>query len=443
MTVSQYRVLPPGPAEPYNSEEDLLHWMDENFVRYGHIYKAAISGGDVFVVSAPEYAEHILRRNWLNYERNGLVVKRIALSLGKNIITSNGEFWARQRRMMQPAFTKKAVDNLVDVITDANLDLLEKWKRAARRREMVNVTRDVSSMVLKITLISIFGDDYEAAAPHFEFFAAETSRNLSFALELVALRKTVLLIAEQRKREGRAAETDTLGVLMGAHDRRGGEPMADAQLAREIVNLVVAGHETTASLLNWMWYLLAKHPEVQTRLAKELTRLPWGKSPTIDILPRYTYARQVIEEALRMYPPLWLMTRKALNDDQLGDFFVPRGTEIFISPYLIQRSPHLWEVPNRFDPGRMSLDSAQGRPELALCPFGAGPRNCMGEYFARVETQIHLMMIAEKLSLRCEDKCSPEASAAGLNLISKHDVMMLPEIRAESMASFRTPPEVE
>ena len=115
--------------------------------------------------------------------------------------------------------------------------------------------------------------------------------------------------------------------------------MPDAQLAREVMTLVVAGHETTAGLLNWMWYLLSRHPESQTRLSAELDRLPWGEVPAMDTLPKYTYTRQVIDEALRLYPPLWLMTRKALNDDQLGDFFVPAGTEIYISPYLIQRSP--------------------------------------------------------------------------------------------------------
>ena len=122
--------------------------------------------------------------------------------------------------------------------------------------------------------------------------------------------------------------------------------MPDAQLAREVLNLVVAGHETTASLLNWMWYLLASHPEAQERLAAELDRAPWEGHPTIDMLPNYPYTRSVIDEALRLYPPLWLMTRKALNDDRLGEYFVPAGTEIFISPFLIQHSPDLWETPD-------------------------------------------------------------------------------------------------
>ena len=126
------------------------------------------------------------------------------------------------------------------------------------------------------------------------------------------------------------------------------------------------------------------------------------------MLPKYAYTRQVIDETLRLYPPLWLMTRKALNDDQLGDFFVPAGTEIYISPYLIQRSPDLWEAPDQFDPDRMSPNNGRDRHELACCPFGAGPRNCIGELFARVEIQIHLMMFGKELRLRYDEEKPPE-----------------------------------
>jgi len=180
-----------------------------------------------------------------------------------------------------------------------------------------------------------------------------------------------------------------------------------------------------------MWYLLSRHPESQARLWAEFDRLSWREIPDMDALPNYTYTRQVIDEALRLYPPLWLMTRKAVSDDQLGDFFVPAGTEIYISPYLIQHSPDLWEAPDDFDPDRMSPDNGLDRHELALCPFGAGPRNCIGELFARVEIQIHLMMFAKELWLRYDEKKPPEITT-GMNLLSKHDFIMHPELKALS-----------
>jgi enediyne biosynthesis protein E7 len=419
--------FPPGPPKQYSSAEDLFRWMNDNFARYGDIYKASVFGSDVYVVSAPEYCERILRRNWRNYARSGQVVKRIALLLGNGLVASNGEFWASQRRMIQPAFSKTSIGGLIKIITSVNAELLEKWKQAARCREAINVTHDISVMVLKITLLAIFGDDYAAVAPHFNILAEQSARNFEFAQAFRPLGKIIRQLAMQRRQDGTVA-TDFLGKLMQARDRQRGEPMPDAQLVREVMTLVVGGHETTAGLLNWMWFLLSRYPESQTRLSNEYDRLPWGELPAMDMLEKYIYSRRVIDEALRLYPPVWLMTRKAINDDQLGDFFVPAGTEIYISPYLIQRSPDLWEAPDRFDPDRVSFDNGSDRHELALCPFGAGPRNCIGELLARVEIQIHLMMFAKELRLLYHEEKPPEISA-GVHLLSKHDFIMQPEIK--------------
>ena len=400
--------------------------MNENFKRFGDIYKASVYGSKVYVISSPEYCERILRWNWQNYPRQGLVVKRIGMAFGNSLIASNGEFWASQRRMIQPAFCRNAVAGLAETIATVNFELLHKWKEASKRRKMVNVTRDVGELVLKITLLSIFGDDYETSAPNFRFVAAEFGRSIEFANSLRSLGSVVLQIIEQRRRAGKRA-TDTLGMLLEARDRGHGKPMPDAQIVREVLTLVVAGHETTASLLNWMWYLLARHPQTQSKLLREFDRLPWKGTPSLDTFPRYAYTRQVIDEALRLYPPLWLMSRKAVHDDRLGEFFVPAGTEIYISPYLIQRSPHLWSEPDKFDPERFAPENKPERHGLALCPFGAGPRNCIGEFLARIESQMHLMIFAKELSLRYEETAQPEFTTR-LNLLSKHDFMMLPEL---------------
>jgi cytochrome P450 len=424
MLLDQVQV-PPGPAEEYSSIDDLFLWMKENFSRYGDIYKATVFGSAVYVVSRPEFCERILRWNWRNYARSGQVVKRISLLLGKGLIGSNGEFWASQRRMVQPAFTKAAIGALTTLIADVNAELLEAWQGAARRGETVNVTVELSRMVLKLTLLAIFGDDYATVAPQFGMLADEPARNLEFAQTFRHLGKVIVAIAERRRRDGTVA-TDFLGSMMQARDRDRGEPMPDGQLAREAMTLVVAGHETTAGMLNWLWYLLSRHPDVHAKLVEEYARLPWDQIPAMETLPRYAYTRQVIDEALRIYPPLWLMTRKAINDDQLGEFFVPAGTEIYISPYLIQHSPALWQAPDRFDPERMRPEAGADRHELALCPFGAGPRNCIGEFFARVEIQLHLMMFAKELRLRYDDARPPEVTT-GINLLSKHDFIMSPE----------------
>ena len=421
--------IPPGPSEPYGSGEDLLSWMQQNFQRYGDIYKATIYGGDVYVINAPEYAEYVLLRNWQNFLRKGQAVKRIALSLGAGLISSNGPLWAKQRRMIQPAFTREAVGSLWPVFLRPNVKLRERWTEAARAATPVNVTQDVSNIVLEVTLRAIFGEDYDRVAPQFQI-VAEESRNLEFAQTCSALSKVIIDIAHERRARQRQA-SDILGTMMRSRDREGGRAMPDTQLAREALTLVIAGHETTASVLNWTWYLLSRHPEVEARLVGEICGLLGEEEPTFQSLGRFTYTRLVLEEALRTYPPLWLMTRKTVKPDVLGDYVVPAGTEIYISPYLLQRHPQLWRDPDHFDPERFAAGEDQQR--LVMCPFGAGPRNCIGEFLARVEMQLHLMLIASRLQLRYDDP-RPVGMVAGVNLLSARNFIMQPVLHNRQLS---------
>src|SRR5271167_2101431 len=295
-------LVPPGPAEKYNSSDDLLQWMAAHFEQYGDIYKASVYGSNVYVISAPKYAEHVLLKNWQNYARKGQVVRRIALLLGNGLIASNGDFWASQRRMIQPAFTRPAISALMHIVTHTNAELLAKWKRAARDNTSVNVTRDVSNMVLKVTLTSIFGEDYETVARHFNILAEESARDLQFAQTFRPLAEVIVQIAARRRQENRPG-VDILGTLLQARDRDRGQAMSDAQLAKETMTLIVAGHETTSTALNWIWYLLSKYPEVEAKLAKELAGLRGREIPPLDGLSKFTYACNVINEALRSYPP--------------------------------------------------------------------------------------------------------------------------------------------
>jgi cytochrome P450 len=420
------RRIPLGPAEKYDSSDDLLSWLGEQFNQFGDIYHASIYGTNVYVISAPAYVEYVLLRNWQNYPK-GLAIKRIALLLGNGLMVSKGEVWKRQRRMMQPAFNRSAIGSLSGMITAANVRLLEKWEGAARAKTGVNVTRDVSLMILEIVLTSIFGDDYDQVAAHFRVVSDEAARDLAFAQTFTALSEIIAKIVEQRRKQNRIAG-DFLGFLMEAHDRETGQAMSDPQLIKETMTLIVAGHETTASTLNWTWFLLSENPDAEAKLSDELRRfLPHG-IPSAEDLPKYIYARKVIEEAMRLYPPGWLLTRRAIKDDHLGEYFVPAGTEIYISPYYIQRHPDLWEAPDRFDPDRFASDTEPNSHPFAMLAFSVGPRNCIGEHMARLEMLIHLVIIGSRLRLRrIADK--PPALAAGVNLLSAHDFHMMPEFK--------------
>ena len=419
--------IPLGPAEKYRTSQDLLGWMGDQFQRFGDTYSASIYGTSVYVTRDPRHAQHVLRENWQNYVK-GQAIKRVALLLGNGLMVSEGEFWKTQRRMIQPAFHRTAIATLIKVIAASNVALLERWQEAAHKKISVNVTRDVSGMVLEVMLISIFGADYEQVAPRFNILSEESMRNLEFAQAFRSIEKIILQLAAQRRRE-KTTSTDILGMLMEARDLKSGQAMSDHQLVNEIKTIIVAGHETTASTLSWIWYLLSQHPVVEKKLSSELNQLLGSESPVLECLPKFAYTRQVLDEALRLYPAGWLLTRRALKDDQLGDYFVPAGTEIYISPYFIQRHPDLWEEPDRFNPDRFGPDHPQDRHPLAALPFSTGGRNCIGEVFARVEMQIHLMIVARQLRLRLVQTTPPELDI-GVNLRCKHDFIMNPELKS-------------
>jgi cytochrome P450 len=398
--------------------------MGRQFRIFGDIYKASVYGTSVYAIRDVEFAHHVLVENWQNYVK-GQLIKRVALLLGTGLMVSKGDLWKRQRRMIQPAFNHESIGPLTKMMTAVNSELLRKWQLAARRKGSVNVTRDVSGMALEVVLRFILGDDYERVGFHFDLLSQEQARNMEFALSFRALGKVILQVIDRRRKDP-ATSTDALGMLMQARDPQSGQSMQDRQLIDEILTLIVAGHETTASTLNWAWYLISQHPEVEQSLSNELATLT--TSSEFGDLPKFLYTRQIIDEAMRLYPAGWLLTRKALRDDRLGEYFVPAGTEIYVSPYFIQRHPDLWEEPDRFNPDRFRPDNSRHRHRLATIPFSAGPRNCIGALFARVEMQIHLMTIARYLRLRYIQS-RPIELEAGVNLRSKYDFIMYPEAK--------------
>jgi cytochrome P450 len=422
MTVER-ALIPPGPLEKYSRTEDLLDWMSRQFANFGDIYKASVYGTSVYAIRDVEFAQHVLVENWQNYIK-GQFIERVAVLLGNGLMVTEGEVWKRQRQMIQPAFNHKSVGPLVNLIASVNSKLLEKWQLAAKKNESVNITHDVSSMALEVVLRFILGDDYDRTRSHFEILSQEKARDMNFARSFRALGKVLLQVIEQR-RKNPADSADALGLLLRARNPYNGQPMADQQIIDEILTLVVAGHETTASTLNWIWYLISQHPEVEKKLSHELARADFSE---LDDLPNFSYTRQVVDEAMRLYPAGWLVTRKALADDHLGDYFVPAGTEIYIPPYFIQRHPSVWEDPDAFNPDRFQPENSKHRHRLATIPFSSGPRNCIGALFARVEMQIHLMVIAKHLRLRYTDT-RPIELDAGVNLRSKFDFLMFPEAK--------------
>jgi cytochrome P450 len=419
----KHKRIPPGPQAAYRATDDLLDWMGRQFSLFGDIYKASVYETNVYAIRDVEFAYHVLVENWQNYVK-GQMISRVALLLGNGLMVSEGELWKRQRRMIQPAFNHESIKGLTKLISTVNSELLRKWQLAARRNESVNVTRDVSAMAIEVVLRFILGDDFERVGFHFDLLSHEKARDMAFARSFRALGKIILEVIDRRRKD-RTPSTDALGMLMRARSPQSGQLMQDQQLIDEVLTMIVAGHETTASTLNWIWYLISQHTEVEERMSNELSLTTFSE---FDDLPRFRYTQQIIEETMRLYPAGWLVTRKALRDDWLGEYFVPAGTEIYVPPYFIQRHPDLWEEPDRFNPDRFRPENAKHRHRLATIPFSSGPRNCIGAHFARIEMLIHLLIIARYLRLRYIPS-KPIELDAGVNLRSRYDIFMYPEAK--------------
>jgi cytochrome P450 len=255
----------------------------------------------------------------------------------------------------------------------------------------------------------------------------DTARNLQFAYKFRQLGKVISALA-QRRRENGEEHPDFLGMLMTARDKETGDAMSERELIDEVMTLVVAGHETTASGLNWTWYLLSQHPEVDAKLHAELMAAPVDEAPGLGQMEALAYTHQVIDEALRLYPPGWLLSRRTIEADTLGGYTIPAGTSVMLSPYLLHRHPQYWKEPDAFRPERFAPEHEAERPRFAYMPFAAGPRHCIGESLALYEMLMHLYKVARRYRLTyVADR--PIELEAQINLRTRHPLFMKLERR--------------
>jgi enediyne biosynthesis protein E7 len=424
---------PPAAEEPLDISlsGDLLDKLSRHFAEFGDAFRvyAPVTRRDIYVFSHPDHIKHVLITHPHNYTK-GIGIDRVGLLLGDGIMVSEGALWRRQRKMIQPAFHPRVIAGLAGQMLEANLELREKWLAAARRGEPVNLTQDTSEVTLQIVLRAIIGEDLDRmTAAHggnpFSLLTDDADRNLAFAHKFRSLSKLMSDCIGRRRRVN-VRRADLLSMLIDSRDRESGQPMPDHQLIDEAMTLIVAGHETTASALNLMWYLLSQHPGAARRLQQEVDTLP--RDADSAELERLPYTRQVIQETLRLYPPGWLLTRRAVAADTVGGYAVPAGADVFISPYLVHRHPQFWREPERFDPERFTPAVQAQRHRFAYLPFALGPRACIGEHFAMAEMLIHTALLAREIHLKYVAH-QPIALESRINLRTRHSLMMTPVAR--------------
>jgi cytochrome P450 len=431
----QTLALPPGPAEGFDlggSDESLIR-LGRYFAEFGDVYRVFAPSRGVYnyVINHPDDIKRVLLSNHRNYTK-GEGMDRVKILLGNGIMTSEGDFWRRQRRMMQPSFHRRVIDQFSTLIREVNDKFAARWAEKAARAEAINVSDDTSELTLDIVLRSIFGNDLERlekqlGANPFEVVAKEQNRDLKFAFRFRSLTKLVAELVN-RRRHTPEQHFDFLSMLMATRDRETDEPMSDKELIDEVLTLIVAGHETTAAALTWTWYLIGQHPDAQAQLHEEAGRVPADRTLGLDAAESLAFTHQVLQEALRLYPPGWLITRRTLEADELGGYPIAPRTDVFISPYVLHRHPAFWSEPEEFKPERFAGADAEERHRFSYIPFAVGPRHCIGENIAMFEMLVHVHAMSRRFRLTRTSN-EPIELEAQINLRPRSSLMMTVDAR--------------
>ena len=425
---------PPGPPEQVHlgidpeSLDTLLKVRDA----YGDIVSMTRRNGRLaYFINDPAEVRRILVRRHGRYVK-GPGFERVKMLLGNGLIVSDGDVWRRSRTMIQPAFSRQNVHRLIEVMVRCCDNRALRWAAAAEDGEPVNITAETSDFALELILVSIFGDDYESkllskGENPFAFLSSDSTRDLRVVMKARNLRQLLLEIIGSRRDSGNPETYDFLSMYMHATDKQG-VAFSDAELLDELITLIVAGFETSANTLNWVWYLLASHPDVEEQIIAESRKLiPKVSAVSADTLADMVYTQQVLEETLRLYPPVWLFTRRSCAEDELHDFDVPNDTDIYLSPFILHRTAKHWPDPERFDPDRFAAANS-AKKELPYFPFSLGPRRCLGEYFSFLEMKVHLGLLLPRFRMMCVNDEDPGLELA-VNLRSASDIWLQPVIR--------------
>jgi cytochrome P450 len=422
--------LPPGPKGTLigGSLRDYKEQRLDFFVRvareYGDIATFRFGPRRMFLVNNPDLIEQVLLTDAKHYIKH-FGARMYKPVLGNGLVTSEGDFWLRQRRLSQPAFLKNRVLSYAPVMNDLTRAMLAKWHPG----QAVNIHEEFSSLTSAIALKTLFGLD--DAGDREEFVASlrlafdllserfrdlfkmpmwfPTSRNLRTKRAIAHLYRVVDgFIAQGRARK--EPGNDLLSRLVSAQDDDGSR-MTDTQLREEAMTLYLAGHETTALTLSWSWYLLSQHPAAEAKLAEEWSRVLGGRSPTPEDLHNLPYTDAVLTEAVRVYPPVYLIGREATCDLELGGYRVRKGTTIFMSQWVSHRDPRYFGPdPEAFRPERWEGGLAKRIPKYAYYPFGGGPRVCIGNTFALMEAAILLATVGQRYKFTLDANAIIETS---------------------------------
>ena len=373
----------------------------------------------MFILNEPGAIKYVLLDNAANYTKSEVGRRLLEPGLGRGLLTSEGETWRSHRRIMAPSFDPRTVVGYAPVMTGETLDLLAKWDALAEPREldvaaaMMHVTLHIISRAMFSSDSDEIVDAVEGGVSQYQSLVRPSLFDLLHFPKWIArlfapiptggifdeFDEKVDRLLTERGRAPDAEPKDLLARLIAARDSETGSGMTAKEVRDQVVTIFMAGHETTSLALSWTWYLLSQHPAVEAKLHAELADVLGGRTPEYADIANLRYARMVIEESMRLYPPAHTTGRQPIAPDEILGHHIPAGAEVLIMPWLLHRKPSLWEDPERFDPERFTPERAAARPRFAYIPFGAGPRICIGAAFAMTEAILILATVAQRYRL--------------------------------------------
>jgi cytochrome P450 len=396
---------------------------------YGDIVQYRATPEPAYLLNHPDFVKQVLVSNGRNYNKDTYLNKHMLQAVtGQGLLTSENPLWRKQRRLIQPFFHRHYLVNFADLIIDATNQMLLRLELCAAQDEPFDIANEMMTLTLNIVSRALFGYDIDKQASRIgeavnRMIEIGKPKRRRFQEMAKVLDDIVYDLIRQRRQQPHGEQRDLLDMLMQVRYEDSGEGMGDRQIRDEVMSLLIAGHETTANALSWLWVLLGQHPDVVIQIEGELDEVLNGRSPTVADFPNLIYSNQVIKESMRLYPSAWSISRRALADDEIGGYAIPAGAIVALSPYTLHRHPAFWPEPEKFDPGRFTPEQEAKRNRYAYVPFGAGARKCIGDQFALMESMIILPMTLQRFRLHLVPDHLIEEHAL-VTLRPKHGIMM-------------------
>lgn len=415
---------PPGPrGVPYfgsyfGALRDPLALFTDGRDRYGDVVRFGFGPHEFVVLSDPDAVHHVLVKHHARYGKSRSY-DGLRLVMGNGLVTSEGSFWKRQRKLSQPAFHHRRLAQLTEKMVSCTRELIEAWRAKPGKLDLHDAMMRLTLRIVGHTLFStelsdraskigpaitvaLRRADAEAEAAIRLPLWVPTLANIRFHKAQAVLDEAIGSIIARRRKDP-TDRGDLLSMLMSVQDEETKEQMTDAQLRDEVLTLFLAGHETIATGMSWLWKTLTSQPDIVAKLRAEADEVLGDRDPTFEDLRALEYTGRVVQESFRLWPPVWGIEREALEDDVIGGYHIAKGSIVAPCPWTVHRHPKLWNDPLRFDPDRFLPDRSAGRHRYAYIPFGAGPRICIGNNFALMEGKIIVAMLAQAFNVRVHD----------------------------------------